>query len=266
MERNCRASANKESQETMTDQIKIDEHGRVRAIIFNRPERRNALTHAMYAATADAILSSEADGFRALLITGAGEAFTAGNDISDFAQGLPEGKPPVVRFLEAIRDCEIPIIAAVNGVAVGVGLTMLLHCDLAFASDTATMKAPFPHLGVVPEAGSSLLLPRAIGPAWANDVFMAGRVLTAQEALAVGLVSRVYPHADLAAAALEAAAEIARQAPNAMKRTKQLVRRGREELTARMEEEGALFAEQLQSAEFAEAAAAFLQKRKPNFG
>lgn len=233
---------------------------------MNRPDQKNALTHAMYAAIADALEELNTDDtLRVATITGAGDAFTSGNDLMDFAAGNTDGPPPVLRFLDNIRDAEKPVIAAVNGIAVGVGLTMLLHCDLAFASNTARFKAPFPHVGLVPEAGSSLLLPQALGNAWANDILLAGRTLDADDALRAGLISRVYSPAELIEKTNETAAIIAAQAPNAMKKSKRLIRSNRPDVIERMKAEGVLFDEQLRSPEFAECAAAFMQKRAPKF-
>ncbi|KCZ49442.1 enoyl-CoA hydratase-related protein [Hyphomonas pacifica] len=250
----------------MSEHIIESLEDRVLTLTLNRPERKNALTQAMYAALADAINGANDDkGVRAIIITGAGEMFTAGNDLTDFASNMDDGEPPVARFLSAIRDAEKPLIAAVNGPAIGVGLTMLLHCDIAYAADTADFRAPFTALGLVPEAGSSLLLPLTVGNSMANDILLAGRILTAEEALASGLVSRVLPAGDLLAAAQKTAAAIAASAPTAMRRSKGLIRANRDAVKARMDAEGKIFAEQLKSPEFAEAASAFAQKRKPVF-
>lgn len=250
----------------MTELVKVDRDGRVLTIAMNRPDKKNALTHDMYAAMADGLQRAHDDAqIRCVIITGAGDSFTSGNDLSDFAAGLPEGKPPVVRFLENIVACDKPIMAAVNGPAVGVGLTMLLHSDLVYASDTATFRSPFPHIGVVPEAGSSLLLPMTVGMAWANDIFLAGRVLSAAEALSAGLVSRVLPASSLLAECKTIAANIAAQAPTAMLQTKRLIRSNREAVFERMQKEGAIFNAQLKSPEFMVAAAAYMQKRLPEF-
>lgn len=250
----------------MTDHVTVGRAGRVMTITMARPDKKNALTHAMYAVIADALAAAHEDaGVRCVIITGAGDSFTAGNDLGDFAAGLPEGKPPVVRFLENIVNCDKPILAAVNGPAVGVGLTMLLHSDLVYASETATFRSPFPHLGVVPEAGSSLLLPMTVGAAWANDIFIAGRVLTAAEALSAGLVSRIFPAASFMAECEKIAATVAAQAPNAMLQTKRLVRSNREIVLERMEKEGAIFNAQLKSPEFMISAAAYMQRRLPEF-
>ena len=248
-------------------QMKISRDGKIIDIAFNRPDRRNAITHAMYAAFADALdaLGTD-DGLRAGLIRGEGEAFTAGNDLMDFAAGFPgDAEPPVWRFLRTILTMEKPLIAAVNGPAVGVGLTMLLHCDVVIASETATFSAPFVKLGVVPEAGSSVLLPRTVGMALANDIMLGGRVLTAEEALSAGLVSTVVAPGELAQAARARAETFAAFAPRAMSRAKKLMRHDAAEIAAVMEREAVIFNEQLKSPEFAESAAAFMQKRAPKF-
>ena len=250
----------------MTSLVRTDRDGRVLTITMDRPDKKNALTHAMYAAIADALQLAHDDAqVRCVVITGAGDSFTAGNDLGDFAAGMPDDKPPVVRFLENIVNCDKPVMAAVNGPAVGVGLTMLLHCDLAYASETATFRSPFPHLGVVPEAASSLLLPAAVGNAWANDIFIAGRVLTAAEALSAGLISRVFTPGALMDECRKIAATIAAQAPNAMLHTKRLLRLNRDAVRERMGIEGEIFNAQLKSPEFMVAAAAYMQRRLPEF-
>lgn len=250
----------------MSELVKVEREGRVLTVILNRADKKNALTHEMYTAIADALALAHDDAqIRCVIITGASDTFTAGNDLSDFAAGMPEGKPPVIRFLENIVNCDKPVMAAVNGPAVGVGLTMLLHCDLSYASETATFRSPFPHIGVVPEAASSLLLPASVGMAWANDVFIAGRVLNAAEALSAGLVSRVFPAASLMDECRKIAANVAAQAPTAMAQTKRLVRANRDAIFERMQKEGAIFNAQLNSPEFMEAAMAYMQRRQPKF-
>lgn len=251
----------------MTDLVKTHIADRILTITINRPARKNALTQAMYGAMADAIVSANDDtAVRAIIITGEGDMFTAGNDLGDFAAGMHEGKPPVQRFLEAIRDAAKPLIAAVNGPAIGVGLTMLLHADIAYASERANFRTPFTALGLVPEAGSSLLLPLSVGNSMANEILLAGRILTAEEALACGLVSRVLPADELMPAAMACAAKIAASAPMATRRSKALIRANRDAVAAQMAAESKVFSEQLQTPEFAEAAAAFMQKRAPVFG
>ena len=250
----------------MTDLVNTGRDGRVLTITMNRTEKKNALNHDMYAAMADALTLAHEDAqIRCVIITGAGDSFTSGNDLGDFAAGLPEGKPPVVRFLESIVNCDKPVMAAVNGPAVGVGLTMLLHSDLVYASEAATFRSPFPHVGVVPEAGSSLLLPMTVGNAWANDIFIAGRVLNAAEALSAGLISRIFAAVSFMDECRKIAGVVAAQAPNAMLQTKRLVRSNREAIFERMRKEGAIFNEQLKSPEFMAAAAAYMQRRLPEF-
>ena len=250
----------------MTNHIAIAREGKVVTITINRPEQKNALSHAMYAAMADALEQAQTDDqIRCVVITGAGDTFTAGNDMGDFAGGMPEGKPPVARFLEALRDAEKPVVAAVNGPAIGVGLTMLLHCDLSFASDAASFAAPFTKIGLVPEAASSLLIPASLGTAWANDILLAGRKLDAEEALRAGLISRVFLAEDLMQETRAVAHNVAALAPTAMKESKRLIRGRREAVRQQMLAEAEVFGAQLRSAEFAEAAAAFMEKRAPVF-
>lgn len=250
----------------MTDHITSHLADHILTLTINRPERKNAITQVMYGALADAIVGANDDkAIRAIVITGEGDMFTAGNDLTDFAMNMRDGTPPVQRFLNGIRDAEKPIIIAINGPAIGVGLTMLLHADICYASETANFRAPFTALGLVPEAGSSLLLPLSVGNSMANEILLAGRILTAEEALACGLVSRVLPAADLMSAAMACAAKIAASAPNAMRRSKALIRANRSDVAARMTAEGHAFTDQLKSPEFAEAAAAFMQKRAPVF-
>ncbi|MCB2099050.1 MAG: enoyl-CoA hydratase/isomerase family protein [Parvularculaceae bacterium] len=250
----------------MTHHVVTERDGRVLTVTMNRADKKNALTHDMYLAIADALELAHAEPqIRCVIITGAGDSFTAGNDLSDFAAGLPEGKPPVVRFLEAIVNCDKPVMAAVNGPAVGVGLTMLLHSDLVYASERATFRSPFPHVGVVPEAASSLLLPMTVGNAWANDIFIGGRVLSAAEALSAGLISRIFPAASFMEECRKISVAVAAQAPNAMLHTKRLIRANRDVVIERMKKEGEIFNAQLKSPEFMLAAAAYMQKRLPEF-
>ena len=251
----------------MTDHIKIQTVERVTTLTISRPDKRNAITQDMYAAMADALESYVAnDDARAFVITGAEDYFTSGNDVKDFMiGGHGDGVPPVIRFLQAVSTCTKPLIAAVNGPAIGVGVTMLLHCDLVMVSDVATFSTPFVQLGLVPEAASSLLLPASVGVAVANDMLMANRILDANEAVAFGLASRVFKAADLAAEVAQIASQMAQAAPNAMLKTKSLIRHGRDQMIAQMDRESVMFGEQLQSPEFAEVVAAKMQKRVPVF-
>jgi enoyl-CoA hydratase/carnithine racemase len=167
--------------------------------------------------------------------------------------------------LNAISSCPKPIIASVNGLAIGVGLTMLLHCDLVYAGESALLSAPFVSLGLVPEAASSLLLPQAVGPAVANDIFLTGRRLTAQEAHDYGLVSRVFPDDALAEGVAEIAQNVAASSPTALKRSKALIRHELDHIRAHMATEGKAFGEQLRTPDFAESVAALKEKRRPNY-
>ncbi|MDH3732887.1 MAG: enoyl-CoA hydratase-related protein [Gemmatimonadota bacterium] len=249
----------------MDEHVRVERDRNVMTVTLNRPEAKNALTHAMYTAVADAIGTASREGVRCVVITGEGDAFTAGNDLGDFANPMPEGKLPVVRFLETLRDTNIPVLAAVNGVAVGVGLTMLMHCDLAFASENASFSAPFARVGLVPEAGSSMLLPRALGVAWANDILLAGRVLSAADALVAGLVSRVVPHDELGDLARTVSQQLATFAPNAMRESKRLIRSDRGQVAERMSSEAEVFFRQLASSEFSESVLAMREQRQPMF-
>ena len=252
----------------MTEHIRTDLSDRILTLTIARPARKNALTQEMYAVLADAIDGANTDAsVRAIVITGEGDMFTAGNDLNDFAslEERETGTPPVTLFLNAIRDTEKPLIAAVNGPGIGVGLTLLLHCDIAYIARSANLRAPFVQLGLVPEAGSSLLLPRMVGRSMANDILLARRILSAEEALACGLVSRVVEDGKVLDAALETARRIAASAPSAVLKSKALINMNRAEIADQMRTEGKVFADQLQSAEFAEAAAAFAEKRAPVF-
>lgn len=249
----------------MTDHITVHTAERVTTVTITRPEKRNAITQAMYAKMADALADYAAsDDARAFVLTGAEDYFTAGNDLKDFSTANRSDElPPVARFLNGISTCPKPVIAAVNGPAIGVGLTMLLHCDLVYAAQSATFDAPFVKLGLVPEAASSMLLAASVGMAVANDVLLAGRKLTAAEAHDYGLVSRVFADGDLIGEVAGIAQHVARCAPVSMQRSKSLIRNQREQVAAQMAAESVLFVEQLKSPEFAETVAAMMQKRAP---
>ena len=252
----------------MSDTILVVPDNHVLTLTLNRPDKKNALTHAMYDRLASEIAAAQTnDAIRCVVITGTGDMFTSGNDLMDFRNSPPLGQDtPVSRFLSAISTAEKPLIAAVNGLAVGVGLTMLLHCDLVIASETAGFKAPFVDLALVPEAASSLLLPQRVGHAWANDIFLTGRTVTAEEALRLGIVSRIVAQDALAGETASLAAALSAKAPAAVKATKSLMKSANDQVPARMAEESALFVRQLQSAEFMEAVNAFMEKRPPKFG
>ncbi len=239
----------------------------VLTLTLNRPEKKNALTHAMYKTLGDEIdLAASDREVRCVLIKAHGDIFTAGNDINDFAarsadgEGHWEGNP----LLAALARAKTPLVAAVQGRAVGVGVTMLLHCDLVYVSEDALLTTPFVNLGLVPEAASSLTLPARIGHARAFAMFVLGEAVTAQEAVAWGIANRAYPRAELHAKAREAAVAVAARPPAAVALTKALMR-DPAALAQRMEVEGGHFVAQLKSAEAREAFAAFAEKRKPDF-
>ena len=243
----------------------------VLTLTMNRPQKKNALTQDMYQALADNVVAAQTDAdVRVIMITGSGDSFSAGNDMGDFAgrDDAPKQEntlPPVGQFLQAILQSEKPIIAAVNGLAIGVGVTMLLHCDLVYASPNATFQTPFVNLGLVPEAGSSLLLPKLIGTQKANDMFLLGTKVSAEEAEKMGLVCSIFAEDTLLDEAGTRAKALAAKAPNAVKLTKGLVRQDREAVAQQMADESVHFSAQLKTAEFAEAASAFAERRAPDF-
>lgn len=212
---------------------------------LNRPEKKNALTVEMYAALADALKAANTDGTRAVVLAGEGGALTAGNDLADFAARPPTGPAsPVFRFLRALADLDVPLVVAVRGPAVGVGTTLLLHADLAYAAPDAVFLTPFTALGLVPEAASSLLLPRRIGPAKAAELLLLGRKMLADEAAACGLVNAVVDDPD--AAATDAVERLAALPEQAVRQTKALLRRPlRDAVDAALEAESAVFLDRL---------------------
>ena len=255
----------------MSEYISVSRDDAVLRLGFNRPDKKNAITAEMYGALADALEDAEKDdNIRAVLFEASGDMFTAGNDIGDFMAGEsglsdPHQTPPVMRFLHALAKAEKPLIAAVQGGAVGVGVTMLLHCDLVYASKNATFHTPFVNLALVPEAASSLLLPRLAGHQRAAEMLLAGKKIDAWRAEELGFVNEVVGNKKIATAGLKAARKIAAKAPAAVRLTKNLMKGDREEMIAHMEKESAHFAAQLTSAEFREAGTAFMEKRAPDF-
>lgn len=255
----------------MSEHISVKQDGAVMRLGFNRPEKRNAITAEMYGALADGMTRAEQDpATRVVLFESTGDIFTAGNDIADFMAGNSSPSdshdlPPVVRFLHALATAEKPLVAAVQGGAVGVGVTMLFHCDLVFAAESATFHMPFVDLGLVPEAASSLLIPAHIGHQRAAELLISGKKISAARAYELGFVNKCVPGGELAALAESEATIIAEKAPMAVRLTKKLMKGDRTPVLERMKEEGVHFSSQLQSAEFREAGMAFMQKRKPDF-
>jgi enoyl-CoA hydratase/carnithine racemase len=224
-------------------------------ITFNRPDKKNALTSAMYASLADALEKADTESdVRVILFTGNGGAFTAGNDLQDFLNNPPAGEEtPVFRFLRAISTISKPMIAAVSGVAVGVGTTMLLHCDLVYAAENAKFSLPFVNLALVPEAASSLLLPRMIGHHRASELLLLGEPFTAATAKEYGIVNAVHAEDRLLDEAMQVARKIAAKPPTAVRLTKQLLRQSKGDVAGQMAAEGVHFRAQLKSAEAREA-------------
>ena len=245
--------------------IVISNEGPVRKIRMNRPEKKNALTLAMYDTMAAAIEEADtADGVRCLLIAGAPDVFCAGNDLNDFVTMARGGElgAPILRFLHALARCRKPAVAAVSGAAVGVGATMLLHCDQVIATDTAVLMTPFVSLGLLPEAGSSLIVPRLMGHARAFSLLVMGKPLTAAEARDAGIINAIVPAGALDARALEVAREIAALPGESVLAARALMRGPVDELVARIDAEAEAFKARLASPEAQKALAAFLSRKR----
>ena len=238
-------------------------------IEIDRPDKKNALTAAMYQAMADAIHAAEADStVRVVLIHGKADLFTAGNDLQDFLDNPPrDDNRPVFQFLYGISQAQKPIVAAVAGPAVGIGTTMLLHCDLVYAAPNARLQLPFVNLGLVPEAGSSLLLPALIGYQRAAELLLLGEPFSAQKAKEMGLVTEVVAEDQLFDTAMAQAKKLAGKPAASLRLTKRLMKQGQMAAVAqRIRQESDHFGERLDSPEAKEAFSAFLEKRKPDFG
>lgn len=248
----------------MGEQVIVERRGAVQLIRMNRPEKKNALTRAMYGAMAGALKAGDADAsIRAHLFLGVPGAFTAGNDLADFLAYATGGElgGEVFDFLLGIARAEKPIVAGVDGVAVGVGTTMQFHCDVTIASPRALFRTPFVDLGIVPEAGSSLLAPRAIGQQNAFALLALGEAFSAERALAAGLVGAIVPEDELEAAAIDKANAIAAKPPEALRLARDLLRGDRAAVVARIEKENKLLAERLKSPEAVAAFTAFLNRK-----
>jgi len=236
-------------------------------LTLNRPEKKNALSNALYNGMTAALKEAAADpSIRAVLIRGAGDCFTAGNDLADFAD-VSSGKvkePAAGNFLEALIPFEKPIVAAVHGLAVGIGVTMLLHCDLVYVADDAKLSTPFVNLALAPEAASSMLLTARIGHAKAFAMFVLGEPVDGRTASAIGLATSSGSADEIHVKALAAAKALAKKPVGSVRVTKRLMRET-EAITVRMREEGAIFAARLRTAEAAEAFQAFAERRAPDF-
>lgn len=249
----------------MTDHILTERHGAVQIIRMNRPEKKNALTRAMYGAMADALASGEAEAaIRVHVILGVPGAFSSGNDLTDFMQVAVSGGelPEVFAFLSALAGTEKPVVSGVDGIAVGIGTTINLHCDLTFATPRTEFRTPFVDLGLVPEAGSSLLIPATIGHQAAFALLALGEPLVAQRAREIGLIHSVVAENELESRTIAAAEAIAAKPPEALRLSRNLMRPPRAEVMERIDAEARLFGQRLGSAEARNAFAAFFARKK----
>jgi enoyl-CoA hydratase/carnithine racemase len=253
----------------MAELILTETRERIARIELNRPEKKNALTGEMYQGLAEAVRAAEADSaVRAILIHGRPDCFCAGNDLKDFLDQPPHGdNAPVFQFLQAISTAVRPIVAAVGGPAVGIGATMLLHCDFVYAATESRFQFPFVPLGITPEAASSLLLPLNAGYLRAAELLLLGKPFNAQQALSAGIITEIVPAESLLSRARATALELAALPPESLRLTKALMKkRLAPQVAEQMAEEGRTFRARLNSAEAKEAMIAFFEKRKPNFG
>jgi len=253
----------------MTDHIQTELAGGVLTVTLARPEKKNAITQAMYAVLAEATERARADdAVRVLMFRGQGDSFSAGNDIADFialgSQGQQPADMPVFRFLKALADLDKPAVAAVRGRAVGIGLTLLLHCDMVVVAEDALLSVPFINLALAPEAASTLLLPAVLGHQRAFEMFALGEPIDGRTAVAWGLANRAVAADQVEAVAADLAGKLAARAPNSIRKTKGLMRDA-ERLWALMQREGDAFGSQMTSPEAMEAFMAFSQKRAPDF-
>ncbi|HZE53645.1 MAG TPA: crotonase/enoyl-CoA hydratase family protein [Bradyrhizobium sp.] len=252
----------------MTGHLTVTDEDAVRVITLRRVEKKNAITQDMYRGMRDAIDAAQASPtIRCIMITGGAGAFTAGNDLEDFLKdGTSNTDAPraseATKFLYSLADNAKPIVAAVDGIAIGIGTTMLFHCDYVVASTSATFSTPFIHLGLVPEAASSLLAPRAMGHQRAFAMLVMGRPLSAEEARLAGFVNAVVEPGHVEAEARKVAREISALPAEAVAISRKLLRPSPEDLTRRIDQEGHLFGERLRSVEAVTAFKAFLSRKK----
>ncbi len=252
----------------MSTHILVSTAERVMTIRLNRLEKKNALTLAMYTAMAQALQEAADDlDVRAVIIAGGESCFTAGNDINDFIANPPVDRDsPVMFFLHTLAAFPKPLVAAVNGVAIGIGTTLLLHCDLVYVGEGARFHLPFVDLGSVPEGASSLLLPQLVGRRKAAEMLMLAEPFDAATALQLGLINGVHAPREVEGVASAAAQKLAAKAPTALRLTKALLQREQlDAIATALAVEGKHFADQLQSPEAQEALQAFVERRKPDF-
>lgn len=252
-----------------SENIKTKLEDGILSIYMDRPDKKNALTHDMYTALNDALDELENNSeARVGFITGTKEIFTAGNDLADFLNNppAPGTQPPVFKYIKKLPTLTKPLVAAVNGPAIGIGVTMLLHCDLVYASTDSKLQMPFASLGACPEAGASVLLPRAMGHQRAAQLLMLSDFFTAEEGKEWGIINDVFSSDEYQAKAYEQAKRLALQPASSLRVTKMMLRKAhKEELDAIMDMEIEYFAKMLESPEAKEALNAFMEKRKPDF-
>ncbi|SEN12437.1 Enoyl-CoA hydratase/carnithine racemase [Pseudomonas sp. ok272] len=248
----------------MTNAILLEREGGLLTLRLNRPDKKNALTRAMYSQLADALQQADSDpGINAILITGSHTCFTAGNDIGDFLQEPPSDlTSPVFQFMRSLLECRKPVIAAVAGAAVGIGTTLLLHCDLVYISVDAKLRMPFVNLGLCPEFGSSLILPRLLGQAKAAELLLLGEGFNGEQAAAWGIATQALPNGEAAfAKAREMALRFDTLPPEAVRISKQLMKAPDRELLRKVvEDEGKLFVQRLRSPEAVAALMGFINR------
>jgi enoyl-CoA hydratase/carnithine racemase len=250
------------------DDIVTEHAGSILRVQLNRPTKRNAMTSAMYVALAGIFNEAANDeNTRVVLWHGAGDSFCAGNDIEDFLKNPPgPGESPQARLMEALVKLDKPLVAAIHGAAIGGGTTMSLHCDFVYAGESAKFQMPFINLAVVPEFGSSSIVPTRIGHLRAAELILLGSPFDARRAVELGLVSQVVPDQELLAVATAAAKKLAAKPAGALQASKRLMKQPfREQIKAAMKAENEEFSAQVRSEDAKEAFTAFLEKRKPNF-
>lgn len=240
----------------------------VAVVTWNRPRQRNAFNRQMWCEARDLLLELRADSrARAIVVTGAGEAFSAGQDLGEMSVATGDAEHPFGSFMDALVAFDKPLLAAVNGVGVGIGLTMLLHCDVVYVGDAARLRAPFIPLGVVPEAAASYMLPLIIGHQRAAEVLYTGDWIDARRAVELGIASRLYPTAELLPAVTAVAARMAAGPLGSIRHTKRLLLATRaDQVKAARAREDAAFVERVGTPENLEAISAFFAKRPPDFG
>lgn len=248
----------------MTNHISVTRDGAVQVLRFDRVEKKNAITDAMYHALADALEEGERDAaVRAHLLLGKEGVFTAGNDVADFVRLAQSGEAlnaGVGRYLAVQTRIEKPLLAAVDGLAIGIGTTLLFHCDMVFATERSQFATPFVDLGLVPENASSLLAPLLMGPQRAFEMLALGERFSAERAVECGFVNRILPVEELEPHALDIATRLAAKPPEALRLAKSLMRTNRDAIEAASKREAKIFAERLTAAETQQAFAAFLSR------